>query len=92
MYSQVLYFVSLGQLVVVKLNGGTRVPLRVKVTWADFVSFAFMRHRFSHNWILFRCVWSLCDAMAGSPCVARTAVSSAKLAVQLSVAVGKSAV
>jgi hypothetical protein len=66
--------------------------LRVKVTWTDFVSFTFMRHCFNHNWILFKCVWSLCDAMAGSSCVARTAVSSAKVAVELSAVVGKSAV
>jgi hypothetical protein len=66
--------------------------LRVKETWTDFVSFAFMRHRFNHNWILFKCVRSLCDAMAGSPCIARTAVSSAKVAVELSAVVGKSAV
>jgi hypothetical protein len=46
--------------------------LRVKVTWADFVSFAFKRHRFNHNWILFRYVWSLCDAMAGSSRVAKS--------------------
>jgi hypothetical protein len=30
MYSQVVYFVSLGQLVVVKLNGGTRIPFEGK--------------------------------------------------------------
>jgi hypothetical protein len=74
--------------------------LGVKVTWTDFVSFAFMRHPFNNNWILFKCVWSLCYAMAGSPCVVRTAVScvarttvsSAKLAVELPAVVGKSAV
>jgi hypothetical protein len=30
MYLQVIYFVSLGQLVVVKLNGGTRIPFEGK--------------------------------------------------------------
>jgi hypothetical protein len=66
--------------------------LRVQVTWADFVSFAFTSHRFNRNWILFRCVWSLCDAMAGSSCVVRTAVSFAKVVVELSAVVAKSAV
>jgi hypothetical protein len=66
--------------------------LRVKVTWTDFVSFAFMRPRFNHNWILFKCVSSLCDDMARSSCVVRMAVSSAKVAVKLSAVVGKSVV
>jgi len=65
---------------------------RVKVTWTDFVSFAFIRHFFDHNWILFKCVCSLRVAVAGSSCVIRTAVSSAKVAVVLSAVVGKSAV
>ena len=68
--------------------------LRVKVTWTDFVSFAFIRHFFNHNWILFKCtrICSMCVAVAGSSWVVRTAVSSGKLAVVLSAVVGKSAV
>ena len=65
---------------------------RVKVTWTDFVSFAFIRHFFNQNWILFKCVCGLCVAVAGSSCIVRTAVSSAKVAVVLSAVVGKSAV
>ena len=71
---------------------GTCILFRVKVTWTDFVSFAFIRHYFNHNWILFKCICSLCVAMAGSSCVVSTAVSSAKVAVVLSAFVGKSAV
>ena len=49
---------------------------RVKVTWTDIVSFAFIRHFFNHNWISFKCVCSLRVAVAGSSCVVRKAVSS----------------
>ena len=66
--------------------------IRVKITWTDFVSFAFIRHFFNQNWISFKCVCSLCVAIAGSSCIVRTAVSSAKMAVVLSALVGKSAV
>ena len=65
---------------------------RVKVTWTDFVSFAFTRHFFNHNWILFRCVCSVRVVSARSSCVVKTAVSSVKVAVVLSAIVGKSAV
>ena len=65
---------------------------RLKLTWADFVSFAFMRHFFNHNWILSKCVCSLRVAIAGSSCVVMTAVSFAKVAVVLSAVVDKSAV
>ena len=65
---------------------------RVKVTWTDLISFAFIHHFFNYNWILFKCVCSLCVAIAGSLCVVRMAVSSAKVAVVLSAIVGKSPV
>jgi hypothetical protein len=64
---------------------------RVKIIWTDFVSFAFIRHFFNHNWILFKCSCRMCVAIAGSSCVVRAAVSSTKLAVVLSAVVGKSA-
>ena len=73
-------------------QGDTSSLLWVKVTWIDFVSFAFIRHFFIHNWLLFKCICSLCVATAGSSCVIRTAVSSTKVAAVLSVVVGKSAV
>ena len=65
---------------------------KVKLTWTDFVSFAFICHIFSHSWILFKLVCSLCVAIAGSSCVAKTAVSSVKVAVMLSTVVGRLAV
>jgi len=64
---------------------------KIKVTWTDFVSFASIRHFFNQNWILFKCVCSLCVAIAGSSCIVRTAVSSAKVAVVLSAVLSKSA-
>ena len=63
-----------------------------KVTWADFVSFAFICHFFSHSWILFKLVCSLCVAITESSCVAKTALSPAKVAVTVSAVVGRSAV
>jgi hypothetical protein len=66
--------------------------LRVNVTWTDFVSFAFIRHFFNRDWILFKCICSQCVAIAGYSCVVRMAVSFAKVAVVLSAVVGKSAV
>jgi hypothetical protein len=58
---------------------------KVKVTWADFVSFTFISHFFNHSWILFRLVCIMCVTIVGSSCVVSTTVSSAKLAVVLSV-------
>ena len=65
---------------------------KVKVTWTDLVSFAFIRNFFSHSWILFKLVCSLCVAITGSSCVAKTAVSPVKVAVMLLAVVGRSAV
>jgi len=78
--------------VLFRWTGGHVFFFRVKVTWTYFVSCAFIHHFFNHNWILFKCICSLCVAIAGSSCVVRTAVSSAKVAVVLSAVVGKSAV
>ena len=61
---------------------------KVKVTWTDFVSFTFIRHFLNHILVLFKLVCSLCVAIAGSSCVVRTAVSSAKVAAVLSLPQG----
>ena len=58
------------------------------VTWTDFVSFAFIRHFFNHNWILLKCICSFCVAVSRS-CVVRKAVSSANVAVVLSAVVSQ---
>ena len=89
MYAQVLYIFSC---LLVRRMGGYVLFFRVKVIWTDFVSFAFTRHFFSHNWILFKCICSLCSAIAGCSCIVRTAVSSAKVAVMLSAVVCEPAV
>ena len=89
MYAQLLYVFSC---LLVRWMGGHVLFFRVKVSWTNFVSFAFTRHFFSHSLILFICVCSLCSAIAGSLCIVRTAVSSAKVEVMLSAVVGKSAV
>ena len=73
------------------MDGGTRDLFRVKITWTDFVSFAFISHFFNQNWRLFKCVCSQCVTVAGISCTVTTAVSSAKTAVVLSAVVGKSA-
>jgi hypothetical protein len=78
MYTQVFYVFSLDHVFF----------FRVKATWTDFVSFNFIRHFFNHNWILFKCICSLCVGIAGSSCVFRMAVSSTKVAVVLSAVVG----
>jgi len=64
----------------------------VKVTGANLVSFASIRHFFSHNWMSRKCNCNLCEAIAGFSCAVRTRVSSAKVAVVLSSVVGRSAV
>jgi hypothetical protein len=65
---------------------------KVKVTWADCFIYLHKPFFFNHGRILFKLVCSLCVAIAGSSCVVRTVVSSAKVAVVLSAAVGMSAV
>jgi hypothetical protein len=73
-------------------TGGHVSLLRVKVTCTDLVSFAFILHVFNHDWISFRCNYSLCVASAGFSCTVSMAVSSAKVAVVLLARVGRSAV
>jgi len=64
---------------------------KVKVTWTDFVSLAFIRHFLAI--IEFRVsVIAICVAIAGFSCAVRTTVSSAKVAVVLSAVVGRPAV
>ena len=63
------------------------------MTCTDFASFAFILHVFNHDWILFRCICSLCAAIVvGSSWTVRIAVSSAKVAVVLFARVGRSAI
>jgi hypothetical protein len=57
------------------------VPLRVvNVTWTDLRALACIRHFWSQSWIARRWVRSFWEATAGSLSVARTAVSSANVA------------
>jgi len=77
------YFTSSGWVswLLLSWTGGHVFFFKVKVTWTYFGSFTFINHFFNHSWILFKLVCSLCVAIAGSSCVVRTAVSSAKTAV-----------
>jgi len=88
------YFTSSGWVICLLFSwtGGHLFFFKVKVTWTDFVSFTFKCYFFSHSWILFILFRSLCVIIAGSSCVVRTAVSSAKIAVVLQAVVGRSAV
>jgi hypothetical protein len=74
------------------VDWGTRVLFwGVKVTWTDFVSFAFVRHFFNQDWFLFQ--WfAVCVATVGCLCTVGTAVLSWKVAVVLTAVVGESAV
>jgi hypothetical protein len=68
------------------------VPLRVvNVTWTDLRALACIRHVWSQIWIARRWVRSFWEATAGLLSEARTAVSSAKVAVVVG-EVGSSAV
>jgi hypothetical protein len=69
---------------------GTRDLFRVKVTWTDFVSFAFIRH-FSTKTGVFKCVCTLCVTIAGISCTVMKAVLSGTTGVVLSAVVGTSA-
>ena len=71
------YFTSSawGKYSLFNLTGGHVILLRVKVTCTDFASFAFILHVFNHDWILFRCIYSLCAAILGSSWTVRIAVS-----------------
>jgi hypothetical protein len=64
----------------------------MNVTWLDLHQLAFILHFLNQFWIASRLVCSFCEAMAGPPSVASTAVSSAKVAVADSGEVGRSAV
>jgi len=88
------YFTSSawGRYSLFNLTVGHVILLRVKVTCTDFASFAFIFHVFNHDWILFRCICSLCTAIVGSSWTVRIAVSSAKVAVVLFARVGRSTV
>jgi len=88
------YFTSLGwtRYVLFSWTGGHEDHLRVQITWVDFVSLAFVRHFLSHFCMSSRAVCSLSVAITGSVWAARTAVSSAKVAVSVSAVVGKFAV
>jgi len=65
-------------------TGGHEDLSRVKVRWEDFDSLAFIRHFLSHCCMSSRAVCSLCVAITVSAWAARTAVSSAKVAVAVS--------
>jgi hypothetical protein len=70
---------------------GEHVPLRVvNVTWTDLRTLACIRHFWSQSWIARRLVWSFWEATAGSLSVARTAVSSANVAVVVVGELGRS--
>jgi hypothetical protein len=64
----------------------------VNVTQTNLESLAFNLHFFNNFWVASRLVCSFCEAKPGSLPVADTAVSSAKVAVVVSVEVGRSAV
>jgi hypothetical protein len=74
---------------------GGHVSLHVvNVSWIDLDSLAFILNFLNQSWIASRsvCTSSLCEAMAGSLSMATTGVSSAKVAMVDSGAVGRSAV
>jgi len=73
-------------------TGGHVSFFKMKVTLTDLVSFAFIRHFLSHNWISRKCNCNLCEAIAGFSCAVRTTVSLANVAVVLSSVVARSAV
>jgi hypothetical protein len=64
----------------------------VNVTWTDLRALACICHFWSQSWIARRWVWSFWEATAGSLSVARTAVSSANVAMVVVGEVGRSAV
>jgi hypothetical protein len=75
------------------IRTGGQVSLRVvQVMWVNLEPLAFTNHILSHFWIARSPVCSLWEAMAGSQSVAKTAVSSAKVAVVVSGEVARSAV
>jgi hypothetical protein len=73
------YFTSSGwsRYVLFSCTGGHEDRLGVKVTWADFVSLAFIRHFLSHFCMSSRAVCSLCVAISGLAWTARTKVKVA---------------
>jgi len=73
-------------------TGGQVSLLVANVTWVDFVSLILMRHFLNHSSIRCRCLWRLWVAICGSEWEANTAVSSANVAVIVSLIVGRSAV
>ena len=62
---------------------------KVMVTWTDLVSFNFISHFLSHDWISRKCNGNLWEVIAGFSGAIRTTVSSAKVAVVLSAVVGR---
>jgi len=73
-------------------RGGTRALFCGEINLDWFRLTCLHTPFFNQNWILFKCVCSLCVATAGSSCIVLTAVSSAQVAVVLSAVVGESAV
>jgi hypothetical protein len=79
--SRYLTWSSQGSCILFIWTGG-HVPLRVvNVTWTDLRELACIRHFWSKIWIARRWVWSFWEATEGSLSVAKTAVSSAKVAI-----------
>jgi hypothetical protein len=56
----------------------------VKAICVDLLLFILILHLFAQSSILLMVAWSFIKAITGSSCVAKTAVSSAKVAVALS--------
>jgi hypothetical protein len=66
--------------------------LRVNVICVNLLWFILVLHFFGQSLIILMVAWSFIKAIAGSSCVAKIAVSSAKLAVVVLSGVGRSLV